>query len=130
MNSQPAVLTALIAARSLVERKFTHEELVAVDSRLAEIVLGNSGSFWDKASESTKLAVEFNPSANIGHAWMVMEKLGCLLFEVSRENCMGVRYDASCYYRDDLTDKVRITADTAPMAISVAALKMVYQRAK
>lgn len=69
------------------------------------------------------LADEWRPSEDIGDAWEVIEALKYLWFQVGRENCLGERYDVHCYNHPDMTDKVSAFADTAPMAICLAALK-------
>jgi len=63
----------------------------------------------------------------LGEAMEAAEKLNCLQFTLGRENCCGVRYDASFYDRDDCTDRVNATADTAPHAICLAMLQFVTE---
>lgn len=62
-------------------------------------------------------------STDIAAAWQVVEKLNCLQFLLSRENCAGVRFDASFYNQLDTGDIVTETADTLPLAICRAALR-------
>lgn len=62
-------------------------------------------------------------STDIAAAFEVVEKLNLLQFELSRENCSGVRWDAICY--DDLEQDViwRVSCvDTAAEAICRVAL--------
>jgi len=66
-----------------------------------------------------------NYSTDISAAWEVVEKLNYLSFNISRENCAGVRYDANVYDDPEMEDQINITADTAPHAICLAALKAV-----
>lgn len=63
-----------------------------------------------------------NYSTHIAAAWIVVDKLARLSFGIDREQCFGVRYDVRCYDDPDMRDKVRATAETAPLAICRAAL--------
>lgn len=66
---------------------------------------------------------DFSPTELIQNAFMVVEKMNYLQFTLRRENCSGVRYDASFYNKLDTKDRVHANADTAPMAICLAALE-------
>tara|TARA_Y100000310_G_scaffold189061_1_gene189026 strand:- start:7047 stop:7487 length:441 start_codon:yes stop_codon:yes gene_type:complete len=66
-------------------------------------------------------------STDISAAWEVVEKLDCLQFNLGRENCAGIRFDAAFYDDLDMKDKVHAMADTVPLAICRAALKAVQK---
>jgi hypothetical protein len=79
----------------------------------------------DSAGEYQRLVSEWCPSApdGIAAAWEVVEHLNWLQFTVARENCSGVRYDATCYNTFHCEPLFHAHADTAPPAICWAALK-------
>lgn len=78
---------------------------------------------WCVGDDPKELAEDY--STDIRAAMNVVEKLNRLWFEIGRENAGGVRWDAIFYNDPDLKDSVHVTADTAPLAICLAALMTV-----
>ena len=97
-----------------------------LNTLIAEQIMGwtlvdNCGWEWQGRILNTG-AWEWNPSDNIGNAWEVVQHLNWLWFKVGRENCNGIRYDASCYNTLHAKPKFHVTAKTAPLAICHVAL--------
>ena len=67
-------------------------------------------------------------SSNILPAMEVVKKMNVLQFTLGRENCSGVRFDASFYNDPNMTDRIHAMGGTASLAICRAALKYMEVR--
>jgi hypothetical protein len=92
------------------------------DALVAEHVMGwHKGESWGgtdwftKDNEYAESVFKWNPSENLADAWQVVEKLR------SEFNYISLEIFPSIYYCT--IDELEIRAETAPEAISLAALK-------
>ena len=70
----------------------------------------------------------FQPSTNIAHAWEVVERLDAQGWDVVVINCTGCHGEAGRWAADIVNDEhgaIGVHADTAPLAICLAALAAV-----
>jgi hypothetical protein len=81
---------------------------------------GHFQSEFDSAEEAFR---GFQPSSNIAHAWQLVERLDTIGWLLSVHNCGGHGYRVEANSCIEFAKDLAVTADTAPHAICLCALK-------